>query len=174
MTTTTAPSTARRAGPGPGGPGRRRWMLPGAVTLALGLALGGAAVLQEDRPSTPLGAVAQVPGGLARVNGVLPEDEQAPGQADDGVHRVRVLLELTAVDPSGVAFRAEDWAVERLGARRTAALQAAPRQRTVDQGDVLRTELVFEVPDRAVEVVLVGADGTRLSLGADHHGGGFR
>jgi hypothetical protein len=144
--------------------------------LGLGGVLGGAALAQDEVPSTPLGAVAPVTGGLARINGVLPEGEAVPGAGDevtqDGTHRVRVLLELTALEPDGIGFHADDWAVERLGGGESPVLQSSVTETSVRQGDVLLTELVFEVPDRALELTLEGAGEARLSLGSDHHRGG--
>lgn len=184
MSTSTTPTdTAPAAGPVAGTAGddrrsvwgRRRRLLPAVFVLGLGGVLGGAVLAQDEAPSTPLGAVAPVPGGLARINGVLPEDETVPSsrdeQAEDGTHRVRVLLELTALEPGGIDFEADDWTVGRLGGGQSPVLQASATEEPVRQGDVLRAELVFEVPDRALELVLDGAGGARLSLGADHHRG---
>lgn len=183
MTTSATPAASATAGPATGTAGEdgrgawahRRRLLPAVLVLGLGGVLGGAALAQDEVPSTPLGAVAPVPGGLARINGVLPEGETVPGpqdeQAEDGTHRVRVLLELTALEPGGIDFAADDWAVERLGGGESPVLQASATQESVRQGDVLLAELVFEVPDRALELVLDGADDVRLSLGADHHRG---
>lgn len=184
MTTSATPTAAGAvAGPAAGTAGedrrgawaRRRRLLPAVLVLGLGGVLGSAALAQDEAPSTPLGAVAPVPGGLARINGVLPEDETVPGpqdeQGEDGVHRVRVLLELTALEPGGIDFAADDWAVERLGGGESPVLQASAPEESVRQGDVLLAELVFEVPDRALELVLDGAGDARLSLGADHHRG---
>lgn len=180
MTTSATPTAVGPAG-GPAGEGRpterarRRWLLPAAFLLGVGGILGGAALAEEEAPSTPLGAVAPVPGGLARINGVLPEDDVVPGaggeKAEDGTHRVRVLLELTALESDGIDFRADDWVVDRLGGGESPVLQASVAEESVPQGDVLLTELVLEVPDRALELTLDGAGDARLSLGSDHHRG---
>ncbi|MGX5359235.1 hypothetical protein [Kocuria sp. KH4] len=179
--TTTAPPTA--AAPAAGAPAadrrsgwaHRRRLLPAVLVLGLGGVLGGAVLTGDEAPSTPLGAVAPVPGGLARINGVLPEGETAPGPqdgaAEDGTHRVRVLLELTALEADGIDFAADDWTVERLGGGTSPVLRASTAEEALGQGDVLLTELVFEVPDRALELVLDGAGDARLSLGTDHHRG---
>lgn len=160
---------------------RLRWVLP-ALFLVLVLAVLGRSVLQEDeRPSVPLGAVTEVPGGLVRVNGVLPDEQPgAPGgpvPADlagplpAGLHRMRVLLELTALEPGGVEFVTQDWSVRRLGQRTSSPLWASTPEGTLEQGESLQVALVFEVPDKAVELVLEG-DGARLALGTGHHAGG--
>ncbi|MGQ1838807.1 hypothetical protein ACT4S2_10135 [Kocuria turfanensis] len=181
MTTSATPTAVgSAAGPagedGPARRARRRRLLPAVAVLGLGGVLGGAALAQDEVPSTPLGAVAPVSGGLARINGVLPVGETVPGTgnraAEDGTHRVRVLLELTALEPGGIGFRADDWTVERLGGGESPVLQASVAETSVRQGDVLLTELVFEVPDRALELTLEGAGDARLSLGSDHHRGG--
>lgn len=160
---------------------RRRWMPPAAFLVAVSGALG-VGVLSEDAPSTMLGASAAVPGGLARVNGILPyeaaaePDEAVPaelaGPVRNGNHRVLVLLEVTAMEPGGVEFDVDDYALERLGGGRSRAVWASPRETPVAQGGNLHAELVFEVPDKALELVLEGAGDARLSLGTDHHSGG--
>ncbi|MFI7493782.1 hypothetical protein ACH9D2_03525 [Kocuria sp. M4R2S49] len=177
MTTSATPTAAGPAGEvRPAGRARRRRLLPAVFLLGLGGILGGAALAQEEVPSTPLGAVAPVPGGLARVNGVLPDVDVAPRSGDerteDGTHRVRVLLELTAMEPDGIDFRADDWVVERLGGGVSPVLRASVAEESIPQGEVLLTELVVEVPDRALELTLDGAGDARLSLGSDHHRGG--
>ncbi|MFI7579400.1 hypothetical protein [Kocuria kalidii] len=184
MTTSATPTAvgSARAAAGsagadrPGGRVRRRRLLPVVFLLGLGGVLGGAVLAPEEAPGAPLGAVAPVPGGLARINGVLPEGDAVPGAGDeeagDGTHRVRVLLELTALEPGGIDFRADDWVVERLGGGESPVLQASVAEQSVPQGDVLLAELLLEVPDRALELTLDGAGDARLSLGSDHHRGG--
>ncbi|WP_424346935.1 hypothetical protein [Kocuria sp. CH-021] len=178
LPTSGAPALARTAGSG-----SRRWVVPAVFLLGLLGVLGAAVLGQDEEPGAPLGAVATVPGGLARVNGVLPEEPEtgAPaigdgitgdGAAEDGTHRVRVLLELTALEPDGVDFDAADWEVERLGGGSSRAVHASVPERALVQGEALRTELLFEVPDRALELTLEGPRGARLSLGTDHHRGG--
>ncbi|MEX5299622.1 hypothetical protein RCG67_12685 [Kocuria sp. CPCC 205292] len=183
LPTSGAPAPAR-----PAGSGSRRWVVPAAFLLGLLGVLGAAVLGQDEEPGAPLGAVATVPGGLARVNGVLPEEPAAgapatgdgttgngttgDGAAEDGTHRVRVLLELTALEPGGVDFDAADWEVERLGGGSSRAVNASVPERTLVQGEALRTELLFEVPDRALELTLEGPRSARLSLGTDHHRGG--
>jgi hypothetical protein len=172
----------------PVGRASRRWVVPAVFLLGLLGILGGAALGQDEEPGAPLGAVAPVPGGLARVNGVLPEEpaagkepagdepagEKPAGDApdEDGTHRVRVLLELTALEAGGVDFDAADWEVRRLGGGAARVEHASVQAQPVAQGQVLRSELLFEVPDRALELTLEGPRNARLSLGTDHHRGG--
>lgn len=173
----TLPTAGTDTPPRPAGRASRRWVVPAVFLLGLLGVLGGA-VLGQEEPGAPLGAVAPVPGGLARVNGVLPQEagEGTPTAGDepaeDGTHRVRVLLELTALESGGVDFDAADWEVERLGGGASPAVHASVPEHAVPQGGVLRTELLFEVPDRALELTLEGPRGARLSLGTDHHRGG--
>lgn len=150
----------------------RRWVVPAVFLLGLLGILGGAALGQDEEPGAPLGAVAPVPGGLARVNGVLPEEPAGGATDEDGTHRVRVLLELTALEAGGVDFDAADWEVRRLGGGAARVEHASVQAQPVAQGQVLRTELLFEVPDRALELTLEGPRNARLSLGTDHHRGG--
>ena len=83
-----------------------------------------------------------------------------------------VLLELTAMDPEGLEFAADDYAVDRLGGLRAPVAWASPAEASMAQGERLQAELIFEVPDKALELTLEGAGGVRLSMGADHHSGG--
>lgn len=178
MTTSTVLPDAGSADPDrPPRAARRRWLVPAAFLLGLTGILGVAVLGQDEAPSAPLGAVAPVPGGLARINGVLPvEDGDGPAAQDEpaegGTHRVRVLLELTALEAEGVDFDAADWTVNRLGGGESEAVRASVQERSIGQGEVLQAELLFEVPDRALELTLEGPERARLSLGADHHHGG--
>ncbi|WP_298584703.1 hypothetical protein [uncultured Kocuria sp.] len=174
----TLPASGAPARARPAGRGSRLWVLPAVFLLGLLGVLGAAVLGQDEEPGAPLGAVATVPGGLARVNGVLPEEPDAGAPAagsetaEDGTHRVRILLELTALEPGGVDFDAADWEVERLGGESSRALHASVQEQALAQGEALRTELLFEVPDRALELTLEGPRSARLSLGTDHHRGG--
>ena len=78
-------------------------MLPALFLLALLLVLGRDVYSGEEEPSTMLGASGSVPGGLARLNGVMPyqefaalEQRQTPPELDgdvpSGAHLVIVLL----------------------------------------------------------------------------------
>jgi hypothetical protein len=179
MTASATLPTAGHEAPAPAsGRASRRWVVPAVFLLGVLGILGGAVLGQDEEPGAPLGAVAPVPGGLARVNGVLPEEagEGVPAArdepAEDGTHRVRVLLELTALEAGGVDFDAADWEVQRLGGGAARLEHASVQEQPVPQGQVLRTELLFEVPDRALELTLEGPRNARLSLGTDHHRGG--
>ncbi|WP_344123806.1 hypothetical protein [Kocuria aegyptia] len=164
---------------------RRRWILPALFLLAVLLVLGHSAVSAEEEPSTMLGASASVPGGLARLNGVMPykefvalENREVPaelaGDVPSGAHQVVVLLELTAMDPEGLEFTADDYVVDRLGKNRSPVVWSSPSEASLAQGQTMQAELVFEVPDKALELTLEGADDVRLSMGSDHHSGGGR
>lgn len=50
---------------------RRRWLVPAVFLLVL-FAVLARGVPAEETPSTMLGVSGSVPGGLARINGVLP------------------------------------------------------------------------------------------------------
>ena len=161
---------------------RRRWLV--AAVIVLCLLIVGAVFLRlgnEAEPSTPLGGSAAIDGGVLRINGVIPLEadgwmpaERAPelsGAIQTGTHRVRVLVELTALEPQGVEFAAADYSIEGLGVTIPAVQWSSPVRLAVAQGETIRATLVFEIPDKAIALVLVLEDSqsTRLSLGVDHH-----
>ncbi|GER24253.1 hypothetical protein NCCP1664_27480 [Zafaria cholistanensis] len=165
----------------PGWAGRARLIVPLVLALLVGAGFG-AVLFQKERPAaTMLGASGAVEGGLIRINGILPLEadgwlppEAAPAleaPVPEGAHRVRVLLELTALDREGLDFRAGDYGVEYLGSQRQEALWASVASTDLQQGGTLVATMVFEIPDRAVEMVLDGPGSTRLSLGTEHHSG---
>ncbi|MBG6216241.1 hypothetical protein IWX75_000678 [Arthrobacter sp. CAN_A6] len=154
-------------------------VLLAVVTVGGMLLLGG-----KEKSSTPLGAAAVIDGGLARINGIVPleQDGWTPPDAGAtdvfdsaavaGAHRVRVVLELTAVEPGGILFDPTNYSISGLAAGTSELLLAVPGSRSIQQGSTVNTELVFEIPDRAVELALEGPDDMRLSLGVSHHTGG--
>jgi len=157
-----------------------RALLVLALILLIGAGLAvfvGATVRSE--PIAPLGAATDIPGGVARVNGVIPLERDGWLPADPpavltdpvpaGSHLVRIELELTALGPEGAAFSADDYSILGLGAERLRPLWASPDAAALPQGDVLSTTLVFEIPDRAIALTLEGQHSGRLALGAEHH-----
>ena len=167
--------------PKPGWAARMRLIVPLVLVLLVGAGLG-AVLFRAERPAaTMLGAAGTVEGGLVRINGILPLEadgwlppEPAPAlgaPVPDGAHRVRVLLELTALDTAGLDFEAGDYGVEYLGSGRQEALWVSADAADLRQGGTLVATMVFEIPDRAVEMVLDGPGSARLSLGTDHHSG---
>lgn len=163
--------------------GRHRWMPPALFLLAVLLVLAHGALSAEKEPGTMLGASGSVPGGLARLNGVMPytqfvaqEGRDVPaelsGDVPSGAHLVIVLLELTAMESEGLDFDADDYVVERLGGRTSQVVWASPSEAPLAQNETVQAELVFEVPDKALELTLAGAGDVRLSMGTEHHSGG--
>ena len=158
-------------------------MVPAIFLVAL-LAVFGRGVFTQEAPSTMLGASGYVPGGLARLNGVLPYAQAGPRQGQtpseltgpvaEGSHRVQVLLELTAMESEGLRFDAENYVVARLGGGQSPVVWASMHRASLKQGEILVVELVFELPDQAVELILEGPGDARLSLGAEHHSGSTR
>lgn len=158
-------------------------MLPALFLLAVLLVLAHGALFAEKEPGAMLGASESVPGGLARLNGVMPytqfvaqEGRDVPaelaGDVPSGTHLVIVLLELTAMEPEGLEFDADDYVVERLGGRTSQVVWASPSEASLAQGESMQAELVFEVPDKALELTLEGPGDVRLAMGTDHHSGG--
>lgn len=159
---------------------RHRILVPAALLIGV---LGGATwVLTngvEEEPATLLGASDPVDGGLARIHGILPlelDDWEPPADGavletavPDGAHRVRVLLELTALEPDGITFRASDYFIDGLGTGEPRVIWASPSELTAEQGETIDATLVFEIPNEALALVLSDDGDTRLSLGTDHH-----
>lgn len=158
----------------------------------IGAALGYVFLTSSSVEPAPLGASVQVPGGVARVNGVIPLEadgwrpnpqvEELSGPPAPGVHRVRVLLQVTATQPGGVSFRAVDYRIGGLGTARQDPLWSSPVTRMAARGETVNATLVYEVPDQAVSLVLHGPAGSGLNrsgptesvlaLGPGHHRGG--
>lgn len=162
---------------------RHRILVPAALLVGV---LGGTTwVLTnnvEEEPPALLGASDTVDGGLARIHGILPLESDgweppANGAAletavPDGAHRVRVLLELTALEPDGITFRASDYFIDGLGTGEPHVIWASPSEHTAEQGETIDATLVFEIPNKALALVLSDDGDTRLSLGTDHHTAG--
>lgn len=165
----------------PAGGKRRRFQLLIPLLLITSLAAGLLFVFTsgKEEPATMLGAAGSVNGGLARINGIIPTETDgwtppAPtpeldAPVTEGAHRVRVLLELTALEEQGVSFTAEDYVIDGLGTGRPGVLWSSPTEEDAAQGGTIKATLVFEIPNEALALVLEGPDGLRLSLGTEHH-----
>ena len=157
---------------------RRKVLIPLAVAWLAMAAAACVLLLLGTKPSTAFGDTAAIPGGLARISAVIPleSDGWVPpstaGRLDSpvqpGAHRVRILLDLTAVDAAGLSFDAADYSLSGVGSRAIALWGDPSRQQAAAGASVLAT-LVFEVPDQAIALVLDGPQGARLSLGTEHH-----
>ncbi len=161
---------------------RTRILVP-AVLLALVAALLAIVLASPPRtPPVPLGASAALNGGLARIHGVIPTEADGwapptPAAAlavppGEGVHRVRVLLELTAIEEGGLSFDPSDYSVSALGEGTWRVVWFSPAPAVARQGESIDAVLVFELPDRAIDLTLDLPGGSGLSLGTGHHRGG--
>lgn len=158
---------------------RLRLLIPLLLIAALTGGLLWVFTSAKEEPATMLGAAAPISGGLARINGIIPTetDDWTPpmpapeldAPVTEGAHRVRVLLELTALKGDGVSFFAEDYVIDGLGTGSPSVLWSSPVTDEVAQGGTINVELVFEIPNRALALVLDGPDNLRLSLGTEHH-----
>lgn len=157
---------------------RRKILIPLAVAWLVMVALAAVLLVTGTKPSTPLGDTADVPGGLARISAVIPLEtdgwvpprsaDRLAAPAQPGAHRVRILLELTTADAAGLTFDATDYSLSGVGSRAT-ALWVDPGRQDAPAGASVLATLVFEIPNRAIALVLDGPQGARLSLGAAHH-----
>jgi hypothetical protein len=169
------PHTARRS--------RARLLVPLALLI---LITGSLAVLvlgsPKKEPPALLGASSSVTGGLARINGIIPleADSWLPpdkpqvltGPLEEGMHRVRIDVEVTALDSGGLDFDPTGFAVVGLGSGEPRPVWASENRQEVSQGQSLAATLVFELPDQAIGLSLEAPGGLALSLGTEHHSGG--
>lgn len=161
----------------------RRSVLAVIPVAALGVMGGGLGVHRllypPPAPATPLGAVATVTGGMALIKGIIPLESgtwvpptPSPALATpiaDGGHRVRLLLDLTAVEPGGIDFAAADYSVQEIVGFKAGPLWASHGHRHVAQGETLAVTMIFEIPNKSIQLVLQGPGSVRLGMGSDHH-----
>jgi hypothetical protein len=183
MSTVTPDLSTPATAAGGTGTQRRRKLLLIPLTLlgVLGLVLGYLFLTAKPEASTPLGASAVIPGGTARVNGVIPleKDGWLPPERvqvldegpSAGTHRVRILVQFTALEGEGVRLDTSQFTVTGLGANGIRPLWTSPGKTQLRQGDSADASMVFELPNKAVALVLEGPGNTRLSLGLSHHAG---
>ena len=174
-------STADTAATGRTDTRRRRKLLliPLSLLCALALVLGYLFLTAKPEASTPLGASAVIPGGTARVNGIIPmeKDGWLPPERvqvldegpSAGTHRVRILMQFTALEGEGIALDTSQFSVTGLGANSIHPLWTSPTKSQLGQGDTADATMVFELPNQAIALLLEGPDNTRLSLGLSHH-----
>lgn len=169
----------------PGLPASRSWrrrirfLIPVILLIVVGAVLASVLMAAPRTPPALLGASASVDGGLARIQGVIPTEVDGwtpptpsaalPDLAGGGVHRVRILLELTAMDAEGLFFDPSGYAVSALGSETWDPVWFTPAPATARQGETIRATLVFELPRRAIDHVLKLPGGPGLSLGKGHH-----
>jgi hypothetical protein len=162
--------------------GRRTIVIPLALVAVLGLAFAYLFLTAEVKTSAPLGASAEVEGGVASITGVIPLESDgwlppspvATLQKDpqEGAHRVRIQVQFTALDKTGLPLDPEGFFVDGLGSGMPGPLWTSSSSTTLAQGESVNTTMVFELPDKAIALVLEDAAGSRLSLGVEHHTAG--
>jgi hypothetical protein len=165
-------------------PHRRRRLIaiPLALICLLAVGLGYLFTTAETTPSTQLGAPAEVPGGIALITGIVPLESdgwEPPSPAaslaqpvQEGAHRVRVQVQFTAMEAQGLKLDPAAFVVDGLGSGRPGPVWVSPQATVLEQGGSAEVTMVFELPDKAIALVLEGPEGGRLSLGKSHHTGG--
>jgi hypothetical protein len=161
---------------------RTRILVPAVLLALVGTLVAGVLLAAPRTPPALLGAAGSLDGGLARINGVIPLEADGwtpptssaalgnpPGEE---LHRVRILLELTAMEQDGLHFDPSRYAVSALGAGKWKPVWFSPAPATARQGESINATLVYELPDRAIDLALELPGGPGLSLGAGHHRGG--
>jgi hypothetical protein len=161
---------------------RIRVIVPLILLTLVGTLVAGIVTASPRTPPAMLGASGSLDGGLGRINGVIPleADGWTPPAAEaefadppDGeMHRVRILVELTAMEKEGISFDPSRYTVSALGSDSWKPVWATPGPALVRQGESMDAILVFELPDRAIDLTLDLPGGPGLSLGAGHHRGG--
>ncbi len=161
---------------------RTRFLVPAVLLAIVGILITSILMAAPRKPPAMLGASANLDGGLARIHGVIPLEADgwmpptfSPALAEPpGVemHRVRIMVELTAMDKNGLRFEPSQYAVSALGTGEWKAVWFSPAPTAALQGESINATLVFELPDRAIDLTLELPGGPGLSLGAGHHRGG--
>lgn len=160
---------------------RLKLLVPALLIALVGSLLFAIFTATPRTPPAMLGASAQLDGGLARIHGVIPVESDGwtppasaplPAATDDELHRVRILVELTALEPGGMKFDPSQYAVSSLGAATWKPVWFSPAPAMARQGESISATLVYELPDRAIELTLELPGGPGLALGAGHHRGG--
>ncbi|MCU1531254.1 MAG: hypothetical protein JWO49_825 [Arthrobacter sp.] len=161
--------------------GRTALLMSLTLLCALGMALAYLFLTAKAAPSVPLGAAAFVPGGMAgiseivplEVDGWAPPRDQSPlsGKPPEGTHRVRLVVRITALESEGVQLDARDFTVSGLGSFTAQPVWSSEANMVLRQGESLAATLVFELPDKAVALILEGPGDSRLSMGLAHHRG---
>ena len=98
-------------------------------------------------------------------------DDALDGAPAEGGHRVRLVVRITALEPGGLQVDTGDFSISGLGREQFRPLWQSPAAADLKQGEAVGATLVFELPDKAVALVLDGPGGSRLSLGLSHHTG---
>lgn len=174
-------ATDLEAKPAASGKRRRLILIPVAMLSLIGLALAYLFVTAQPEPSVPLGASASVPGGMASISAIVPveddgwepedNDDALDGAPAEGTHRVRLVVRITALEPGGLRLDPGNFSISGLGREQFRPLWQSPAAADLKQGESIGATLVFELPDKAVALVLDGPGGSRLSLGLAHHTG---
>lgn len=161
---------------------RTKILVPAILLALVGTLIASILMAAPRKPPALLGASANIEGGLARIHGVIPVEADGwtpptpsaafanpPGKE---MHRVRILVELTAMEQDGLSFDPPQYAVSALGTGEWKAVWFSPAPAEARQGESINAMLVFELPDRAIDLTLELPGGAGLSLGAGHHRGG--
>lgn len=174
-------ATELEAKPAARGRRRRLMLIPVAMLAAIGLALAYLFLTAQPEPSVPLGASASIPGGMASIGEIVPveddgwepddNDDALDGAPAEGSHRVRLVVRITALEPGGLHVDTGGFRISGLGREQFRPLWQSPAAADLKQGEAVGATLVFELPDKAVALVLDGPGGSRLSLGLSHHTG---
>ncbi len=80
-------------------------------------------------------------------------------------------MNVTSLEADRMQLHAGDFTVSGLGSVEVRPLWSSPVATELRQGESVAANLVFEVPDKAIALVLEGPGQARLSLGLAHHNG---
>ena len=161
---------------------RTKYLVPAILLTIVGALVASILLATPRTPPAMLGASGSLDGGLARIHGVIPLEVDGwmpptPSAAlakppGNEVHRVRILVELTAMEQDGLSFDPSRYTVSALSTGTWKPVWFSPAPAKARQGESINATLVYELPDKAIDLALELPGGPGLSLGAGHHRGG--
>lgn len=166
---------------------RRRRRVGGLLlTLAVVAAVvaGGWGVvssLAAGAPPARIGEAAEVPGGILRVDKVTPEhmapmqmknfakkgmsmSGMVPDMTPKGQRRFNVDVTLAAEESGGLGYSEDQFRVAGEGVKETGPLRSKLGSGEIPAGSAISNTLVFQVPEKADNLVLSFDGGRRIAL----------
>lgn len=172
----------------PGGKARRYRKLFGGLLLALAvsatLLVGGWGVISSlaaGAPPAQIGEAAEAPGGVVRVDRVTPEhmapmqmknfakkgmsmSGMVPDMTPKGQRRFSVDVTLAAEESGGLSYSEDQFRITGEGVKETGPMRSKIGSGKIPAGSAISNTLVFQVPEKADNLVLSFDGGRRIAL----------